>query len=64
MEIRNLHYDARSGAYQAQVCLHHAGRIVPVPARVKAHKSLRPALISEILAHRARRSLEPSQRMR
>ncbi|MEY1557364.1 hypothetical protein AB3Y40_17160 [Yoonia sp. R2331] len=59
MEIRDLHYDPRTQAYQAQVCLPHAGRIVTVPTRVKTRKPLRPALLSDILAHRARRSLEP-----
>ncbi len=59
MEIRDLHYDPRTGAYQAQVCVQHAGRIVAIPTRVKTHKTLRPALLSDILAHRASKSLEP-----
>ncbi len=59
MEIRDLHYDPRAGAYQANVCLQHAGRIIAVPTRVKAHKTLRPALLSEILAYRASQSVEP-----
>ena len=61
MEIRDLHYDPHAKAYQANVCIHHAGRIVAVPTKVKAHKPLRPALLSDILAHRAMRCLEPAR---
>ena len=58
MEIRDLHYNAAARAYQAQVCLHHKGRVVAVPARVTATKPIRPALLSDILAHRAMRKLD------
>ncbi len=60
MEIRDLHYDPRARAYQANVCIPHAGRIVTIPARVKSRKPLRPALLTDILAHRAARILEPT----
>lgn len=59
MEIRNVRYDAASQAYLAQVCLPHAGRMITLPARVASAKPLRPALLSDILAHRARQQLPP-----
>lgn len=59
MEIRNVHYDATTQAYLAQVCVPHAGRMITLPARVTTTKPLRPSLLSDILAHRATRQLPP-----
>lgn len=64
MEIRDLHYNIKTGAYQASVCLHHAGRLVTLPTTVRSHKALAPALLSDIIAHRALVQLEPERPIR
>lgn len=57
MEIRDLHYNPGARAYLAQVCVPHNGRMITVPAKVPSAKPLRPALLSDILAHRVQRQL-------
>lgn len=59
MEIRSLHYSPDARAYLAQVTVPHQGRMITLPAKVPSAKPLRPALLSDILAHRIRRQLPP-----
>ncbi len=53
MRINNLHYNARSGAFEASVDIQRDGRTFRYPCELVGPQSMDPATVAAGLAHRA-----------